>query len=150
MSYQIRPVEFKDEVPSNDEIKHFIETNSTQNVVISKGEFRGQYKISFKDYCKDKLEFSRNETGIVISGYAEVAPAVCEIFYSSLISLGGLQKLELPLVEFPVSNEAIVKLNQSTRKTIANFGIFIWLYIFSVILVLGGLASCAVWWLVNA
>lgn len=150
MSYQIRPIEFKGEVPSNIEIKRFVEANSTQEVVITEKEFRGQYSIILKDYPQDRLEFSRSETGIVIAGYAESAPALCEIFYSSLISLGGLQKLELPLVEFPMSNSTIAKLNQSARKELAKFGIAIWLLMALFFLVPVGLISLVVLWLAKA
>jgi hypothetical protein len=89
----------------------FIDFNTSQKVSIKNGEFTGQFSILFKAYPQDVLEFSRKDNNIVIYGNYGAAPALNEIFYSALISLGGDRKLEIDLVKFPVSDEFIQQKN---------------------------------------
>lgn len=149
MSYQVRSIEFTDEVPSNADIVDFIESNSAQEVVTRERGIRGQYTIHFKRYPRDKLDFDISRNGIAIAGDAGAAPAVCEILYSCQISLGGIQKVELPLLEFPVSDVTITALNRSSRKTITKFAIVIWLIIALAVLAFGIIFYLVALWLLN-
>ncbi len=149
MSYQIRPVDFQNGVPGNSEISEFIEGNSSQKVVIHRG-LAGQFSVYFKKYPKDVLAFSRKGNNITIAGDAGEAPALCEVFYSALVALGGDQKHQIDLVKFPVSDENIREMNKEMRSILRKFGILIWGLILLLMLGLGSVIYFLLGGLFNA
>jgi hypothetical protein len=150
MSYQIRPVDFQNGIPDNDKIIEFIENNTSQRVTIKGLEFSGQYSVSFENYPKDELEFSRKDNNITIYGDAGAAPALFEIFYSSLVLLGGDQKHEIDLVNFPVSDEYIMQKNREMRSLLRKAGTYIWALILLMLTGIGSLVYLFLRWVINA
>lgn len=146
MSYLTRPIKFEKEAPSAEEIAEYIEEKSSQKVVITKGEFRGHYTVTLEKYPKDKLEFAREKNSIVIHGYAEAAPALCEILYTCLVMLGGKALPNIKLLKLPVSEKDIENINNGTREKIRTFGNYIWFYIISGILLVIGFVSILIMW----
>ncbi len=141
MSYQIRPIDFHSGIgiPENDEIIEFIESNTSQKVIIQNQELGGQFLVYFEGYPKDVLEFSRKNNNITIYGDAGAAPALCEIFYSTLVSLGGNQKHEIELVNFPVSDDYIENKNREMRLLLRKIGIYVWAVILLFLIGIGGI-----------
>jgi hypothetical protein len=150
MTYQITPVEFKNGVPENEVICEFIESNSSQTVSIQNGGFPGQFSIFFKAYPDDVLEFRKSENDIVIYGDFGAAPALSEIFYSALVSLGGDQRYEEDLVQFPVSDDFIKNKNIQVRSCIRKFTSKLWGVIILALVGICGILTLIIGWAINA
>jgi hypothetical protein len=124
MTYQIRPVRFKQGVPQNSEIRTFIERNTAEQVCIQSQDCG--HTVFFKNHPGDVLNFSRNSDEIIIHGDAGAAPALTEIFFSALISLGGENPHQLELVTFPLAEDYLRRKNRQIRALLGITGLFIW------------------------
>jgi hypothetical protein len=147
MTYLIRPIAFETEVPSINEILNMVKENTSQEVFIKERELKDQYSISLSNFPNDLLNFQINKKEIVISGYPENAPALCEILYTVLIHLGGLQTSSLSLLELPITEKEINDLNSKARRNINAVGVFIWLYILAGIALFFGVIYLLFSWL---
>lgn len=153
MGFVASTTEFDESPPSVEEIVNFLESNSTQKVLVEEGLFPGQYAMAFADFRDDVQRFCVEGNRIVISGPPDAAPAVFKILEEALMSLGGRDphNSKNESVSFPVTDADITRINEEYRALISAFAKRLWLWIYgfsiSILVVVAGLIYLIVRWL---